>query len=76
LDFVKEYENIFIKVKEWDAFDDSDIERNGLREHRDVDGTPAPEFVSEFEQKLDRKPGLATDVCCFLDYSFDVDGST
>jgi hypothetical protein len=73
LDFVKEYENIFIKVKEWDAFDDSDIERNGLREHRDW--TPAPEFVSEFEQELDRKPGLATDVCCFLDYSFDVDGS-
>jgi hypothetical protein len=72
-DLVIEYENLFIKVKEWDAFDDSDVERNGLCEYDD--GIPVPEFVAEFEQKLDSKPGVAPDVCCFLDYSFDADGS-
>ncbi len=53
------------------AFEDSNIERNGLREYV---GT-VPDFVAEFERKSDGKPGLAPDVCCFLDHSSDADGS-
>ncbi|KAH9996089.1 hypothetical protein BJV77DRAFT_193368 [Russula vinacea] len=59
LNFVKEYEKIFIKVKEWGAFDDSDIQRNGLCSHRR--GTQTPEFVAEFERKLVSKPCPAPD---------------
>ena len=69
---VREYEDIFIKVKQWGTFESSDIERNGLRIY--VDGT-VPDFVAEFERELHRKAGLAPEVCCFLDYSFDADGS-
>ena len=53
------------------AFEDSDIERNGLREYV---GT-VPDFVAEFERKLNGKPVLAADVRCFLDHSSDADGS-
>jgi hypothetical protein len=72
LQFVQDYEDIFIKVKEWGAFERSDIDRNGLRIY--VDGT-VPDFVAKFKQELDSKPGLDPDVCCFLDYCFDADGS-
>jgi hypothetical protein len=58
-------------VKAWGTFESSDIENNGLQ----MPCNEVPEFVAEFEQKLDRKPGLAPDVCCFLDHSFDADGS-
>lgn len=68
MNFVRDYENVFIKVKEWGRFDDSNIERNGLHSHRC--GTQPPEFVAEFERKLVSKPCVAADVCCFLDYSF------
>jgi hypothetical protein len=60
-------------VKEWGAFESSDIERNGI--HRCDGGTPVPDFVTKFEQELDSKPGLAPDVRCSLDYSSDADGS-
>jgi hypothetical protein len=70
---VKEYEDIFIKVKQWGAFESSDIERNGI--HIFHDKTLVPDFVAKFEQELDSKPGLAPDVCCSFDYSFDSDGS-
>jgi hypothetical protein len=56
-------------VKRCGAFESSDIERNGL--HAYV-GT-VPDFVAEFQRKLDGKPGLAPDVCCFLDHSADAD---
>ena len=69
---VTEYEDIFIKVKEWGTFESSDIERNGIQICGD-DGTQVPDFVAEFERELDIKPGLAPDVCCFLYYSFDAD---
>lgn len=70
---VTEYEDIFIKVKEWGTFESSDIERNGIQICGD-DGTPVPDFVTEFERELDIKPGLAPDVCCFLYYyPFDAD---
>jgi hypothetical protein len=61
--FVKEYEDIFIKVKEWGIFQHSDIELNGIND----DPITAPNFVTEFERMLDRKPGLRLDVGCFLD---------
>jgi hypothetical protein len=72
LGFAGDYEDIFIKVKAWGTFMGSDIEENGLQIHY---YGAVPEFVAEFEQKLDSKPGLAPDVCCFLDHSFDADGS-
>jgi hypothetical protein len=58
---VKKYEDIFIKVKERGTFQYSDIERNKIH----IRGT-APDFVAEFEQELDKKPGVAPDVCYFL----------
>jgi hypothetical protein len=61
-DLVQEYKHMFIKVNEWGSFEDSDIVRNGLRDC----GTRVPDFVAEFERKLDSKPGLASDVCRFL----------
>ena len=71
LGVLREYEDIFIKVKRWGAFEGSDIKGNGLRKYV---GT-VPDFVAEFERKSDGKPGLAPDVCCFLDHSSDADGS-
>jgi len=68
---VSEYEDIFIKVKEWGAFEMSDIERNGLRQF--VGGT-VPDFVAKFERELHSKAGLAPEVRRFLDHSFDADG--
>lgn len=69
---VGDYEDIFIYVKRWGTFEGSDISRNGLRIYDD--GT-LPDFVTEFEQKLDSEPGLAHDVRCILDHSFDADWS-
>ena len=66
----REYKDIFIKVKKWGAFEWSDVRRNGLNIL--YTGT-APEFVVDFEQKLNSKPCLAPDVCRFLDHSFDAD---
>ena len=78
LDFVKAYEDTSTEVKEWGLFESSDIERNGIRMSR-RNRTPVPGFVAKFERELDSKPGLAAslalDVCCFLDYPFDADGS-
>jgi hypothetical protein len=61
--FVKEYEDTFINVKEWGVFHNSDLELN------DISGAmiTTPNFVTEFEGMLDRKPGLRLDVGCFLD---------
>jgi hypothetical protein len=69
--FDEHYQDIFIKVKQWGAFEESDIEANGLHEYRD--GT-LPDFVAKFNQELDSKPGLDPEVCCFLDHRFDADG--
>ena len=69
---VREYEDIFIKVKEWGAFGSSDIERNGIHICSD-DETPVPDFVAKLERELHSKVGLEPDVCCFLNYSFDAE---
>ena len=74
LTLVREYEDIiFIKAKDWGAFEStdhsvrywnfSDIEQNGLQLL--VDGT-VQDFVAEFERESDSKPGLAPNVCCFF----------
>jgi len=63
--FVKEYEDIFIKVKEWGIFQHSDIARNGI--YDDSITAPNGDFVTEFERMLDRKPGLRLDLGCFVD---------
>jgi hypothetical protein len=72
LGFVGDYEDIFIKVKEWGAFDGSDIERSGIRMFSEG-CAPVPDFVANLEQKLDSKPGLDPDVCFFLDHCFNAD---
>jgi len=72
-DLVDEYKDTFVKVKDWGGFDEFDIDRNELlavESHLRV-----PDFVAEFERELDSEPGLAPDVCCFLDYTFDADWS-
>jgi len=69
---VREYKDIFIKVKKWGAFESFDIKWNGLCIY--VDET-VPDFVTEFKRELHRKVGLTPYVCCFLDYSFGADGS-
>ena len=61
--FVKKYEDIFIKVNEWGIFQNSDIELNDICDALTI----TPNFVTEFERMLDRKPGLRLDVGCFLD---------
>jgi len=66
---LEEYEDIFIKVKEWGAFNKSDMDKNGLCTFDEE----VPDFVAEFERELDRKPGLPSDVSCFLDHSADAD---
>jgi len=58
--FVKEYEGIFIEVKEWGAFESPDIEENGIH-IRSENWAPVPEFVAELELELDRKPCLDPD---------------
>ena len=71
-EFVEHYQDIFIKVKRWGAFESSDLDTNGLHIY---DEGPVPDFVAKFKQDLDNKPGLDPDVCCFLDYYFDADRS-
>jgi hypothetical protein len=70
--FVKEYKDIFIKVKPWGAFQGSDIELNGIHMHST---RAVPDFVANFERELDSKPGVAHDVRCFLHHIFDADRS-
>jgi hypothetical protein len=57
-DFVKKYEDTFIKVKKRGSYKESDIDENHIRLE-----TSAPGFVSDFEQQLDSQPGPADDVC-------------
>ena len=71
--FVSEYKGGFLRVAEWGALEESDIRKNEIYTERGWGRDP--DFVAELERELDRKPGLATKVCCFFDYSFDADGS-
>ena len=69
---LEEYKDLFIMTTIWGGFGDEDIEDNDLSIFVNE---PAPDFVTEFERELDAKPGVAPDVCCFLDHSIDADGS-
>ncbi len=60
-------------MSQWGAFEDSDVERNNICIWRDT--TPVPDYVANSELELERKPGLAPDVCYLFDYSSDVDWS-
>jgi len=68
---VKDYEDIFISVNRFGTFESSDFDLSRISEYDDE--TPVPDYVAESERELRRKPGLATDVCYFLDYSFHAD---
>ena len=61
-------------MKEWGTFEGSDIDRNGIRMFSEG-RIPALDFVANLEEKLDSKPGLDSEVCCFLGHSFRADGS-
>jgi len=62
---VKKYEELFISVKTWGAFEYSDIKLNKIHSFQTVPG-----FVTEFEQELDKKPGVAPDVCYLFPWLF------
>ena len=70
---IKYYEDIFISVGQFGAFESSDLDLSYISRYHDA--TPVPDFVAESERDLQRKSGLATDVCYFLDYSFHADRS-
>ncbi len=72
--FVREYEDIFVKVKQWGAFEEFDVVGDEIHMCSEV-GAPVPDVVTDLERELDSRPGLALDVCCFLDHSFDAEGS-
>jgi hypothetical protein len=64
-ELVKDFEDIFINVHEWEIFQESDIDLNNILEASNE--IPAPDFVTNFERMLDRKPGLRPEVPCYLD---------
>jgi hypothetical protein len=64
-ELVKEYKDMFIHVGNWARLQPSDL---GLNDVCPPTGT-VPEFVAEFERKLDGKPALAADVRYFVDLS-------
>ncbi len=66
--------SIFIKVEKWRTFQESNITRNEIYMCGEVEA-PVQAFVTNLEQELDYMPGLASDVCCFLDHSFGANES-
>jgi hypothetical protein len=59
-DLMEKYAVVFIELNEWQKFQEIDIALNRIR--RDEEDThPTPDFVTKFEQMLDRKPGLCRD---------------
>ena len=66
VDGVQEYRDIFLKVKDWENFQESDIERNRIEEAENI---TIPAFVTTFERMLLRKPCLSPDVRCVPDSS-------
>lgn len=60
-ELVKEYHNIFIMVHRFGHFQYSDIGLNDVRSVASV-----PDFVINFEQGLDRRPGVDPD--CVVEF--------
>ncbi|KAI9437875.1 hypothetical protein F5148DRAFT_1021303 [Russula earlei] len=56
-ELVKEYKDIFINVSNWGDFEEADIHGNHI-----VEATAVPQFVTEFEKKLDSKPTVTPDL--------------
>ena len=65
IDGLREYEDILIKVKNLETFEQSDIRRNQIRSAEEL--LKIPDFIKPFEQKLVRKPRLHPGVHCFFD---------
>ena len=63
-ELVKEYKDMFIHVGNWDRLQHSDLILNNV-----LSAGTVPEFVAEFERKLDGKPALAADVRYSVDLS-------
>jgi hypothetical protein len=64
---VKNFEDLFIEVKNWRGFDSSDIARNWIQIcSEEMIQVPVPKFVEERERELNGERGLNPDVCCFL----------
>jgi len=61
IDGLREYQDILIKVKDLETFEQSDIRRNQIRSAEEL--MKLPNFVKSFEQKLVRKPRLHPEVC-------------
>jgi hypothetical protein len=54
-------------MENWNRFQESDIELNDVWH-----SASAPEFVADYESKLDSKPALANDVHEFLQSSLNL----
>lgn len=67
---LEKYRDILLKVKDWNKFEESDLQRNQI----EVTGN-SPDFVTSFEQRLDRKPrlpkGVRVSSICHLLFDFD-----
>jgi hypothetical protein len=63
-ELVQQYKDNFIHVENYNRFQESDIVLNNVS----LAGS-APEFVADYERKLDSKPSLAGDVRQFLELS-------
>jgi hypothetical protein len=64
-DFIQSYESIFIIVNDWEQLGHSDLERSHIDEVQEE--TSVPNFVTNFERRLDREPYLLPNVRRFLD---------
>src|SRR5712671_530104 len=64
VDRLRQYEDIFIKVKSWGKFERSDIEGNHIWQT-----SATPDHVTAFEQMLVEKPVIRPRVRRFLDLS-------
>ena len=60
----KEYQDAFIIVNNWGSFQLSDIDLNDVRSVTLVPNFVEENFVTKFERKLDRRPGVASNVRC------------
>ena len=62
---------MFIRMRIYNRFQESDIELNKVWPTE-----LAPDFVTDFERKLDSKPALASDVRQFLNLSLALPADT
>jgi hypothetical protein len=58
-ELMREYQEIFIVTNEWGVFHHSDLAWNSIQ-----DTGSAPEFVTNFERELERRPGVEPHVRC------------